>query len=583
MFKYFQNKYALSEKGAKDLFNAIIWTIIMDISFMIPVIIGFKFLDEYMVLLFNPSGTSQSSIIYYVVWSVIFFIVMLVIAYFQYNSAYTKVYEESARRRVSLAETLRKLPLAFFGKKDISDLSSTIMEDATQIEMLFSHSVPQIYAAVLTVFVMGVMMFFYNWKMSLAVFWVVPVAALIFYLSRKFQKNIHAKLYNIKRDISDKIQEGLDSAHEIKSYNRETAFSNVLNSKLDVLEKIMIKGELLIGAFVNLSYAFLKLGLPSVLLYGAYLLSTGEISIFTYLVFLIVTARIYNPIMDAMNNFAMLLYLDVRINRMKEMDKMPRQDGKTEFNPKNYDIEFKKVDFSYQDGIKILNNVSFTARQGDVTALVGPSGGGKSTIAKLSARFWDIDRGTITLGGEDISKVDPETLLKYYSIVFQDVTLFNSSVMENIRLGKKDASDEEVIRAAGLAQCHEFISKLPQGYKTFIGENGEKLSGGERQRISIARAILKDAPIILLDEATASLDAENESKIQSALGELIKNKTVLIIAHRMRTVLGADKIVVIKDGVIAESGTPLKLKEKQGVFSAMLKTQYQNSLGNTAI
>ena len=577
MFKYFQNKYALSEKGAKDLFNAIVWTIIMDISFMIPVIIGFKFLDEYMILLFNPLGKPQNGIIYYVVLSTVFFIVMLVIAYFQYNSAYTKIYEESARRRVSLAETLRKLPLAFFGKKDISDLSSTIMEDATQIETLFSHSVPQIYAAVLTVFVMGVMMFFYNWKLSVAVFWVVPVSALVFYLSRKFQKTMHSKLYNIKRDISDKIQEGLDSAHEIKSYNREAAFSNMLNLKLDVLEKMMIKGELVIGAFVNLSYVFLKLGLPSVVLYGAYLLSTGEISIFTYLVFLIVTARIYNPIMDAMNNFALLLYLDVRINRMKEMDKMPRQDGKTEFNPQNYDIEFKKVDFSYQNGIKILNNVSFTARQGDVTALVGPSGGGKSTIAKLSARFWDIDRGTITLGGEDISKIDPETLLKYYSIVFQDVTLFNSSVMENIRLGKKDASDEEVIRAAQLAQCHEFISKLPQGYKTLIGENGEKLSGGERQRISIARAILKDAPIILLDEATASLDAENESKIQSALGELIKNKTVLIIAHRMRTVLGADKIVVIKDGVIAESGPPLKLKEKQGVFSTMLKTQYQSN------
>lgn len=577
MFKYFQNKYALSEKGAKDLFNAIVWTIIMDISFMIPVIIGFKFLDEYMILLFNPLGKPQNGIIYYVVLSTVFFIVMLVIAYFQYNSAYTKIYEESARRRVSLAETLRKLPLAFFGKKDISDLSSTIMEDATQIETLFSHSVPQIYAAVLTVFVMGVMMFFYNWKLSVAVFWVVPVSALVFYLSRKFQKTMHSKLYNIKRDISDKIQDGLDSAHEIKSYNREAAFSNMLNLKLDVLEKMMIKGELVIGAFVNLSYVFLKLGLPSVVLYGAYLLSTGEISIFTYLVFLIVTARIYNPIMDAMNNFALLLYLDVRINRMKEMDKMPRQDGKTEFNPQNYDIEFKKVDFSYQNGIKILNNVSFTARQGDVTALVGPSGGGKSTIAKLSVRFWDIDRGTIALGGEDISQVDPETLLKYYSIVFQDVTLFNSSVMENIRLGKKDASDEEVIRAAQLAQCHEFIIKLPQGYKTLIGENGEKLSGGERQRISIARAILKDAPIILLDEATASLDAENESKIQSALGELIKNKTVLIIAHRMRTVLGADKIVVIKDGVVAENGPPLKLKEKQGVFSTMLKTQYQSN------
>lgn len=576
MIKYFQKKYAMSEKGAKDLIHSIIWTIVMDISFMLPVILGFKFLDEYMSLLLNSSNNQGNSILYYVIMSVAFFLVMFVIAYFQYDSTYTKIYEESARRRVSLAETLRKLPLAFFGKKDIADLSSTIMEDATQIEQQFSHAVPQIYAAVLTVLIIGVMMFFYNWMLSLAVFWVVPVAILVFYLSRKLQKRMQTKFYNVKRDISDNIQEGLDSVHEIKSYNREDAFSKALNTKLDNYEKFLIKGELLIGAFINLSYVILKLGLPSVILVGAYLLSTGSVNIFTYLVFLVVTARIYNPIMDALNNFALLMFLNVRINRMKEMDEMPRQEGKTEFHPKNYDIEFNNVDFSYQDGVQTLQNVSFTAKQGDVTALVGPSGGGKSTVARLSARFWDIDKGIITLGEEDISLVDPETLLNNFSIVFQDVTLFNSSVMDNIRLGKKDATDEEVMKAAQLAQCDEFVKKLPQGYDTLIGENGERLSGGERQRISIARAILKDAPIILLDEATASLDAENESKIQKALSELIKNKTVLIIAHRMRTVSGADKIVVIKDGAIAETGTPLELKEKQGIFSSMLKAQYQS-------
>lgn len=575
MLKYFQNKYAMSEKGAKDFLHSIIWTVVMEISFMVPVVLSFKFLDEYMSLLLDSSNNQKNSILYYVIMSVAFCLVMIVIAYFQYNSTYTKIYEESAQKRINLAETLRKLPLAFFGKSDISDLSSTIMEDATQIEMLFSHAVPQIYAAVLNVLVMGVMMFFYNWKMSLAVFWVVPVAILVFYLSRKLQNNMHAKLYNIKRDISDKIQEGIDSANEIKSYNREEDFSNTLNSKLDNYEKLMIKGELLIGAFINMSYVLLKLGLPSVILLGAYLLSTGSINIFTYLVFLVVTARIYNPIMDTMNNFSLLLFLNVRIKRMKEMEEMPRQDGKSEFYAENYDIEFNNVDFSYQDGVQTLKNVSFTAKQGSVTALVGPSGGGKSTVAKLSARFWDIDKGVITLGGEDISLIDPETLLNNYSIVFQDVTLFNSSVMDNIRLGKKDASDEDVIKAAQLAQCDEFVKKLSQGYDTLIGENGERLSGGERQRISIARAILKDAPIILLDEATASLDTENESKIQSALSELIKNKTVLIIAHRMRTVSGADKIVVIKDGIVAETGTPLELKEKQGIFALMLKTQYQ--------
>ena len=576
MLKFFQNKYALSKKGAKDLKHSIIWSVLMNLSFMIPIVLSFKFLEQHLGLLLDTTSKS-GSILYYVVMAIAFFIVMYVISYFQYNSTYTKIYEESARKRISLAETLRKLPLAFFGKKDIADLSSTIMEDATQIELLFSHSIPQIYAAGITVFIMAVMMFSYNWRLSLAVFWVVPVAALVFYLSRKFQSTVHAKLYNVKRDISDKIQEGLDLAHEIKSYNREDAFSATLNSKLNNLEKTMIKGELLLGACINLSYVFLKLGLPSVILYGAHLLATGSISIFTYLVFLVITSRIYNPIIDTMDNLALLIFLNVRIKRMKEMDEMPRQEGKLEFYPQNYDIEFKNVDFSYQDGVQTLKNVSFTAKQGDVTALVGPSGGGKSTVAKLSARFWDINKGIITLGGEDISLIDPEVLLNNYSIVFQDVTLFNSSVMDNIRLGKKDASDLEVLKAAQLAQCDEFIKKLPLGYNTLIGENGTKLSGGERQRISIARAILKDAPIILLDEATASLDTENETKIQSALSELIKNKTVLIIAHRMRTVSGADKIVVIKDGTIAETGTPQALKEAQGIFASMLKKQYQNN------
>mgnify|MGYP000138552797 CR=1 FL=1 len=577
MRKYFQDIYAMSDKGAKDLMRGIIWTVVMYISFMIPVVFGVNFLDERLNVLMGASGEPGRGMLYYGGMAVAALLVMYAITYFQYDSTYTRIYEESAKRRIRLAETLRKLPLAFFGKKDIADLSATIMDDATQIEHQFSHAVPELYASVLTVLIMAVMMFIYNWQLSVAVFWVVPVAALVFYLSRKLQTRMHTEHYHTKRDISDHIQEGLDCVYEIKSYNREGAFASTLNAKLDHCEKAMIKSELLLGSFVNLSYVILKLGLPSVILAGAYLLSTGSVSVFTYLVFLVVAARIYNPVMEVMNNLALLLYLNVRINRMKEMDAMPRQEGKTEFHPKNYDIVFNHVSFSYQDDVQTLRDVSFRAKQGDVTALVGPSGGGKSTVAKLSARFWDIDKGAITLGGEDISQIDPETLLQYFSIVFQDVTLFNTSVLENIRLGKKDATDEEVMEAAQLAQCDEFVRKLPQGYDTLIGENGERLSGGERQRISIARAILKDAPIILLDEATASLDAENESRIQSALSELIKNKTVLIIAHRMRTVSGADKIVVIKDGAIAETGTPGELMERRGIFSSMVKTQYQNS------
>lgn len=575
MLKYFQNRFAMSNKGAKDLLGGIIWTLLMEFSFMLPVIAGINFLDDYIN---KVNNSSHNSMFHYVLISIIFFAIMLIISYIQYNATYTKIYEESARKRIGLAETLRKLPLAFFGKKDISDLSSTIMEDATQIEVLFSHAVPQLYASSLSIIIMGIMMFMFNWKLSIAVFWVVPVAVLVFLLSKKFQTRSHTKIYNIKRDITDKVQEGLDSIYEIKSYNKCKEYSNSLNKKLDNYEKTLIKGELLLGATINFSYILLKLGFPSVILYGAYLLSTGSINVFMYIVFIIITGRIYNPIMALMEHFALLIYLNVRIDRMKEMDNMPKQDGRTTMNPKNYDINFENVDFSYEEGLQTLKNVTFTAKQGEVTALVGPSGGGKSTVAKLSARFWDINNGKITLGGEDISQIDPETLLNNYSIVFQDVTLFNSSILDNIRLGKKDATDKEVLQAAKLAQCDDFIKKLPEGYNTLIGENGEKLSGGERQRISIARAILKDAPIILLDEATASLDTENETKIQKALSELVKNKTVLIIAHRMRTVSGADKIVVLKDGRVEEIGSPIELKSKKGIFSKMLDTQYQDNI-----
>jgi len=546
---------------------------------MLPVILGFQFLSEYLTPLVNTGAGSAKGLLYYALVSPVVLIVMTGLAYLQYNSTYTKIYEESARRRISLAETLRKLPLAFFGKKDIADLSSTIMEDATQVEMLFSHAVPQIYAAVVNILLMGVLMFFYNWKMSLAAFWVVPVAALVFLLSSRYQMKVHENLYSVKRDISDEMQEGLEAIHEIKSCNREEDYSDNLELKLKGYEKILVKGELLIGSLINLSYIFLKLGLPSVIIAGVYLLSSGSINVFTYLVFIILAGRIYNPVMETMDHFALLIYLNVRIARMKEMDHMPRQEGASDFRPENYDIEFHDVGFSYEEGVQALKNVNFTAKQGDVTALIGPSGGGKSTVAKLSARFWDINRGEITLGGQNIALVDPETLLNNFSIVFQDVTLFNASVRENIRLGKRGATDDEVFQAARLAQCDEFVSGLPFGYDTIIGENGEKLSGGERQRISIARAILKDAPIILLDEATASLDAENESRIQKALGELIREKTVLIIAHRMRTVLGADKIVVIKDGSITETGSPAELVEKEGFFSSMLNMQYQGKVG----
>lgn len=576
MISHFQKKYALSKEGASDLVKGIIWTIFSDFSFMLPVILSMIFFDGAVKLLLDQGPVPQKSLSFYALLGLGFLIVMYAISYFQYASLYTKIYDESSKRRIILAETLRKLPLSFFAKKDLSDLSATIMDDATQIETLFSHAVPQLYAAFISLILMAVLLFSYHLKLSLALFWVIPVGLLVFLLSRKFQRNLHQKIYAMKREITDEIQQSLEGAQEIKAYNQEATFNQRIKTALYNYEAFLIQNELLSGALINLAQAFLKLGLPSVLLYGAYAVSKGEASIFTYLVFLIISARIYNPIMEVMNNLALLLYLDVRIQRMKEMDEMPRQEGEVVFSPKHYDIEFNGVDFSYGEGIQTLKNVSLTAKQGEITALVGPSGGGKSTVAKLAARFWDIDGGSITLGGQNIAHIEPEALLQNYAIVFQDVTLFNSSILENIRLGKKDASDEAVMEAARLAQCEEFVQKLPQGYHTLIGENGEKLSGGERQRISIARAILKDAPIILMDEATASLDTENESKIQRALSVLIREKTVIIIAHRMRTVLGADKIIVIKEGKIEEWGAPKTLKEKNGLFAAMLKTQMES-------
>ncbi|PID94226.1 MAG: ABC transporter ATP-binding protein [Bacteroidetes bacterium] len=572
MITFFQTKFALSKEGAKDLRTAIIAHTLLNLSFILPIIVAFAFLEDY-IQHWQTGNPLERSIWFYVIFIVIAFVVMFVIAYIDYEKTYTKIYKESANRRIKLAETLRELPMAFFSKKDMSDLSATIMEDATQIEQLFSHAVPQIFASIISMFLMILAMFFYNWQMSLAMFWVVPIGFFVFFLSRKLMKKGHLTIYNQKRVVTDRIQDGMDMVQEIKSYNNEHTYSTELNAELDKYEKQLIKSELIGGSLINISYFMLKLGLPSVIFAGAYFFSQGTITLFTYLVFLIIVGAIYNPFMDAMNSMAILLYLNVRIKRMKEMDNMPRQTGRKDFAPKHFDIEFKNVDFSYEEGQQTLQNVSFIARQGEVTALVGPSGGGKSTSAKLSARFWDIDKGQITLGGEDISEVEPETLLKNFAIVFQDVALFNTSVMENIRLGRKDATDEEVKQAAKLAQCETFIHQLPQGYDTLIGENGEKISGGERQRISIARALLKDAPIILLDEATASLDVENETKIQAGISELIKNKTVLIIAHRMRTVANAHKVVVLKEGKVLEMGTPSQLMKQNGEFAQMVERQ----------
>lgn len=576
MFNILEKRFALTHKGAKDFTKGVFFTTLLDIVLMLPAVFVFLFLEDYIRPIINPSATITNGLWYYTLLGVIFMIVMWIIAKFQYKSTFTTVYDESANRRISLAEKLRKLPLAFFGEKNLSDLTSTIMEDSTELEHTFSHAVPQLFASVISLILIAIGMFFYNWQLALALFWVVPLAAMVLILAKRLLRQEFQVVYQRKRDVSEQIQEGLDAIQEIKSYNQENTYLNELQQNLNIYEKQLIKGELLAGGLVNTSQSLLKLGLASVIIVGIQLLSSGTIDLFMYLIFLVIASRIYSPVNEVFNNLAALFHLDIRINRMNQMEALPVQQGKTDYKPQNFDIVFKDVSFSYETGKQVLQNVSFTARQGEVTALVGPSGGGKSTSAKLSARFWDIDKGEILLGGYDISKIDPETLFQNYSVVFQDVVLFNSSVIDNIRLGRKNATDEEVIQIAKLAQCDEFISKMPDGYNTIIGENGETLSGGERQRISIARALLKDAPIVLLDEATASLDVENETKIQEGISELVRNKTVLIIAHRMRTVANANKIVVLENGRVAECGSPEDLKEQNGEFAKMLERQIGN-------
>ena len=574
MIKYFQNRFALSEKGAKDLRRGIAFSTLLNLALMLPPSYLFLFLMEYLEA---DSRIGQHTLWFYVLLAVVLMCVMFFISRWQYDSTYTTIYNESAQRRIGLAEKLRRLPLAFFGERNLSDLTSTIMEDCTSLEQIFSHAVPQLFASVLSMLIIAVSLFFYDWRLAVALFWVVPMALGTLLLARRMMDKSFERNYHIKRSVTEQVQEGLECVQEIKSYNGEAEYNQRFDSKLKAYEKELINGELVAGSFVNLSAMLLKLGMPTVIVAGAWLLQRGDVSIFVYLAFLLISAMVYNPIQEVCNNLAILTFLDVRINRMKEMEAMPEQEGSKEVKMDNYDIEFRNVSFAYETEKQVLHNVSFTAKQGEVTALVGPSGGGKSTTAKLAARFWDIDGGKILLGGNDIAHIDPETLLRNYAVVFQDVLLFNASVADNIRIGKRDATDEEVRRVARLAQCDDFISRMPNGYDTIIGENGETLSGGERQRISIARALLKDAPVILLDEATASLDAENETKIQAGISELVQGKTVIIIAHRMRTVRNADHIVVLGGGTVIEQGTPEDLMAKGGEFARMVKLQQENN------
>ena len=568
--------FALSEKGAKDLVKAVIWCFVCNLSLMLPVG-AVLFTVQHLLNSMENGSSPMEGFWIYAGFGVAVLILMFVLHWFQYASLYLATYKESANRRVSLAETLRRLPLSFFGNRDLSDLTSTMIADCSSLDQMFSHYVPQLFASIYSTLVIGIAMFLCDWHMALAVLWVVPVAILLTAGSKKIQDSFGTKNILNKRAVADCIQEGLETIRDIKACSRQKTYMEKLEKRLEAMEKGSIHSELATGVFVCSAQAFLRLGLATTILTGGALLAAGELSFLYFLGFLFAAARLYDPLGLVLQNIAATFNTKLQIERMRSILEQPMQEGTENFTPKNYDITFDHVSFAYKEGEGVLNDVSFTARQGEVTALIGPSGGGKSTACKLAARFWDASSGKVSLGGIDVSGVEPETLLKYYSMVFQDVVLFRDTVMENIRLGRRGATDKEVIAAAKAARCDEFIQKLPQGYQTMIGENGSTLSGGERQRISIARALLKDAPVVLLDEATASLDVENESAVQEALSRLLQGKTVLVIAHRMRTVAGADHIIVLENGHVTQQGTPKDLIEQNGLYRRMVELQRETS------
>ncbi len=567
MIEKLMHKYALSKQGASDMIKAIISATISNIILMVPVALLYYLVRDYM------AGNLGDKVLFYVAGCLITFVLIGISTYIQYNATFLSTYVESGVRRVTLAEKLRKIPLSFFGKKDLSDLTSTIMNDCAQMETASSHFIPELFGACISTALIAVGLFFFDWRMAIAALWVLPVSFLIVGCSGKVQKSLNKKQMVLKMACADGIQECLENVRDLQAYNTQEDYMKGLTAKIKAVEKHAIVTELGTAVFVGSSQMILKLGIATVALVGGVLLAKGELDILTFFMFLMVVSRIYDPMQVSLQNLAAVIASGVQSDRLDEILSHEVQDGTNTMKHDGYNIEFSNVGFSYETGDVVLKDVSFVAKQGEVTALIGPSGGGKTTVSRLASRFWDANRGSITVGGMDISKVDPETLMSLYSIVFQDVTLFNNTILENIRIGKMDATDEEVLAAAKLAHCDEFAEKLSDGWNTVIGENGSELSGGERQRISIARAFLKDAPIILLDEATASLDVDNETMIQESLSRLIKDKTVMIIAHRMRTVANADKIVVLKDGVVAESGTPSELDAKDGIYANMVKTQ----------
>lgn len=571
MIKKVQERFALTHLGAVNLIKACVSCTISYLAIAMSIGVLYYFTCDVLEMLYGSSNTILYSM--YLIEFVIVVILIFIAHYIQYNMTFYNTYKESARLRIRVAEKLRKFPLMFFSKRDLSDLTTTILFDVTGMEQALSHFIPEFFGSIASTLLLSISMFFFDFRMALAAVWCVPVSFLLVVLAKRKLSNAGFKDRQKQLVRTEKIQETLETIRDLKANHYTQQYLNEVDQVIDDCEKSQIKTELTNALFVVSSQLILKLGIATVVIYGVTSLINQTIDLKVFMLFLIVASRLYDPLSGTLQNLAAIISCDPKIARLNEIENYPLQTGEEKFEPSNYDIEFKNVSFEYQTKKKVLEDVSFVAKQNEITALIGNSGGGKTTCASLAARFYELNEGVIKIGGIDISTVDPEILLSKFSIVFQEVVLFNNTILENIRIGKKDATDEEVMEAAQKAFCDEFVEKLPDGYNTVIGENGSKLSGGQRQRISIARAILKDAPIILLDEASASLDVESETFVQKALSRLIANRTVIMIAHRMRTIANASKLIVLEDGHVVEQGTPEQLLRKEGVYQRMVDLQ----------
>ena len=559
--KMLKRIFQLTDMGTLGIVKASIASFFVYCSLMIPMTLLMVFIQNILEL-------KENNISFFIVGNIIMVFIMYIIMSIEYNCLYNETYKESANIRIEIAEILKKLPLSFFSKHDVSDLSQTIMKDVSTIEHAISHAIPKALGLIVYLFLIVIMLLIFNFKLALCILIPIILSIVCIFISKKSQVNGNKKYYNVMREISEDFQESIELQQEIKSYNQIEKFSKKIIDDINYSEKVHIKSELGMVLPVSISTNIQNLTLGATILFGTSIYLKGEASLLYLIGYIMCASKIIDAVNSLLSNFAELMYLDGNLQRIKELRSTEIQSGE-EKKLKKFDIEFKNVEFGYGEN-KVIDNISFIAKQGEVTAIVGPSGCGKTTVLRLMSRLYDYDKGKIIIDDNDIKEIDTESLFENISIVFQEVTLFNTSILENIRFGDKNATDEQVKEAARLANCEEFIEKLPEKYDTLIGENGSKLSGGERQRISIARAFLKNAPIILLDEISASLDVENEMKIQESLNKLIKNKTVLVVSHRMKSIENVNKIIVMENGKIESQGSHIELLEKSKVYKTMV-------------